>query len=58
MYRKGEGVDKDYDKALELCEKSEYSSGIDMLAYYYSKGIGTEVIKRYLNYIKISKFRK
>jgi TPR repeat protein len=46
MYVDGEGTDKDYEKAFELCKKiteGKYSCGINFLGCCYEHGIGTEV---------------
>ena len=45
MYKNGEGIDKDYDKAFEIFKKlaEKDSKGISMLAYCYYNGIGTNV---------------
>jgi TPR repeat protein len=50
MYRKGDIVNRDYNKAFELCQKSaadgEYPNGIHKLGCCYDFGIGTSINKQ------------
>ncbi|PKY41965.1 HCP-like protein [Rhizophagus irregularis] len=49
MYRNGDGIDKDNDKAFEFATKSAEGknlNGINLLGIFYSKGVGTSVDKQ------------